>query len=126
MKNKLFQLVFLILCFNVFSQSEEIMSARDLAESGFWQETLVKLKSVPKTEQNSDYKLLKAFANVMTNQSSSEDEEYIMQNASLENKLNLLVRQKKYEKAIEIGEKALQQDVLSSKEKWKTSATCHK
>ena len=118
MKNKLFQLVFLILCFNVFSQSEEMMSARDLAESGFWQEALVKLKSVPKTEQNLDYKLLKAFANVMTNQSSSEDEEYIMQNASLENKLNLLVRQKKYEKAIEIGEKALQQDVLSSKEKY--------
>ena len=107
MKNKIAQLLFLVFCISVFAENQDFINARQLAENGFWNESLVELKKVPKSQKNSDYQLLEAFAKVMTNQASAKDEKYILNNASLENKLILLLKKQQYDEAISYGEKAL-------------------
>lgn len=118
MKNKIAQLIFLVFCISVFAENQDFINARQLAENGFWSESLVELKKVPKSQKNSDYQLLEAFAKVMTNQASAKDEKYILNNASLENKLILLLKKQQYDEAISYGEKALTETKLSEKEKY--------
>lgn len=118
MKSKIFFLVFLIFCGAIFAENQDFTSAKNLAENGFWAESLVELKKVPKSERNADYQLLEAFAKVMTNQASSKDEKYILENASLENRLILLVKQKQYANAISLGEKALEKGKLTQSERY--------
>lgn len=118
MKNKIAQLLFLVFCISVFAENQDFINARQLAENGFWSESLVELKKVPKSQKNSDYQLLEAFAKVMTNQASAKDEKYILNNASLENKLILLLKKQQYDEAISYGEKALTETKLSEKEKY--------
>jgi len=118
MKNKIAQLIFLVFCISVFAENQDFINARQLAENGFWNESLVELKKVPKSQKNSDYQLLEAFAKVMTNQASAKDEKYILNNASLENKLILLLKKQQYDEAISYGEKALTETKLSENEKY--------
>ena len=118
MKNKIAQLLFLVFCISVFAENQDFINARQLAENGFWSESLVELKKVPKSQKNSDYQLLEAFAKVMTNQASAKDEKYILNNASLENKLILLLKKQQYGEAISYGEKALTETKLSENEKY--------
>lgn len=118
MKNKIAQLLFLVFCISVFAENQDFINARQLAENGFWNESLVELKKVPKSQKNSDYQLLEAFAKVMTNQASAKDEKYILNNASLENKLILLLKKQQYDEAISYGEKALTETKLSENEKY--------
>lgn len=118
MKNKIAQLIFLVFCISVFAENQDFINARQLAENGFWSESLVELKKVPKSQKNSDYQLLEAFAKVMTNQASAKDEKYILNNASLENKLILLLKKQQYDEAISYGEKALTETKLSENEKY--------
>lgn len=118
MKNKIAQLLFLVFCISVFAENQDFINARQLAENGFWSESLVELKKVPKSQKNSDYQLLEAFAKVMTNQASAKDEKYILNNASLENKLILLLKKQQYDEAISYGEKALTETKLSENEKY--------
>ena len=118
MKNKIAQLLFLVFCISVFAENQDFTNARQLAENGFWNESLVELKKVPKSQKNSDYQLLEAFAKVMTNQASAKDEKYILNNASLENKLILLLKKQQYDEAISYGEKALTETKLSENEKY--------
>ena len=54
----------------------------------------------------------------MTNQASAKDEKYILNNASLENKLILLLKKQQYDEAISYGEKALTETKLSENEKY--------
>ena len=77
MKNKILGFLLLFLYISVFAENQDFLNARQLAENGFWNESLVELKKVPKSQKNSDYQLLEAFAKVMTNQASSKDENYI-------------------------------------------------
>lgn len=118
MKNKIAQLLFLVFCISVFAENQDFINARQLAENGFWNESLVELKKVPKSQKNSDYQLLEAFAKIMTNQASAKDEKYILNNASLENKLILLLKKQQYDEAISYGEKALTETKLSENEKY--------
>ena len=118
MKNKIARLIFLVFCISVFAENQDFTNARQLAENGFWNESLVELKKVPKSQKNSDYQLLEAFAKVMTNQASAKDEKYILNNASLENKLILLLKKQQYDEAISYGEKALTETKLSENEKY--------
>ena len=118
MKNKIARLIFLVFCISVFAENQDFINARQLAENGFWSESLVELKKVPKSQKNSDYQLLEAFAKVMTNQASAKDEKYILNNASLENKLILLLKKQQYDEAISYGEKALTETKLSENEKY--------
>lgn len=118
MKNKIAQLIFLVFCISVFAENQDFINARQLAENGFWNESLVELRKVPKSQKNSDYQLLEAFAKVMTNQASAKDEKYILNNASLENKLILLLKKQQYDEAISYGEKALTETKLSENEKY--------
>lgn len=118
MKNKIAQLLFLVFYISVFAENQDFINARQLAENGFWSESLVELKKVPKSQKNSDYQLLEAFAKVMTNQASAKDEKYILNNASLENKLILLLKKQQYDEAISYGEKALTETKLSENEKY--------
>ena len=118
MKNKIAQLIFLVFYISVFAENQDFINARQLAENGFWNESLVELKKVPKSQKNSDYQLLEAFAKVMTNQASAKDEKYILNNASLENKLILLLKKQQYDEAISYGEKALTETKLSENEKY--------
>lgn len=118
MKNKIAQLIFLVFCISVFAENQDFINARQLAENGFWSESLVELKKVPKSQKNSDYQLLEAFAKVMTNQASAKDEKYILNNASLENKLILLLKKQQYDEAISYGEKALTETKLFENEKY--------
>ena len=118
MKNKILGFLFLFLYISVFAENQDFLNARQLAENGFWNESLVELKKVPKSQKNSDYQLLEAFAKVMTNQASSKDENYILANASLENKLILLLRKQQYDVAISYGEKALAETKLSQNEEY--------
>lgn len=118
MKNKIAQLLFLVFCISVFAENQDFINARQLAENGFWNESLVELKKVPKSQKNSDYQLLEAFAKVMTNQASAKDEKYILNNASLENILILLLKKQQYDEAISYGEKALTETKLSENEKY--------
>ena len=118
MKNKIAQLLFLVFCISVFAENQDFINARQLAENGFWNESSVELKKVPKSQKNSDYQLLEAFAKVMTNQASAKDEKYILNNASLENKLILLLKKQQYDEAISYGEKALTETKLSENEKY--------
>lgn len=118
MKNKILGFLLLFLYISVFAENQDFLNARQLAENGFWNESLVELKKVPKSQKNSDYQLLEAFAKVMTNQASSKDENYILANASLENKLILLLRKQQYDVAISYGEKALAETKLSQNEEY--------
>ena len=118
MKNKILGFLLLFLYIFVFAENQDFLNARQLAENGFWNESLVELKKVPKSQKNSDYQLLEAFAKVMTNQASSKDENYILANASLENKLILLLRKQQYDVAISYGEKALAETKLSQNEEY--------
>lgn len=118
MKNKILGFLLLFLYISVFAENQDFLNARQLAENGFWNESLVELKKVPKSQKNSDYQLLEAFAKVMTNQASSKDENYILANASLENKLILLLRKQQYDVAISYGEKALAETKLSKNEEY--------
>ena len=118
MKNKILGFLLLFLYISVFAENQDFLNARQLAENGFWNESLVELKKVPKSQKNSDYQLLEAFAKVMTNQASSKDENYILANASLENKLILLLRKQQYDVAISYGEKAFAETKLSQNEEY--------
>ena len=118
MKNKILGFLLLFLYISVFAENQDFLNARQLAENGFWNESLVELKKVPKSQKNSDYQLLEAFAKVMTNQASSKDENYILANASLENKFILLLRKQQYDVAISYGEKALAETKLSQNEEY--------
>lgn len=118
MKNKILGFLLLFSYISVFAENQDFLNARQLAENGFWNESLVELKKVPKSQKNSDYQLLEAFAKVMTNQASSKDENYILANASLENKLILLLRKQQYDVAISYGEKALAETKLSQNEEY--------
>ena len=118
MKNKILGFLLLFLYISVFAENQDFLNARQLAENGFWNESLVELKKVPKSQKNSDYQLLEAFAKVMINQASSKDENYILANASLENKLILLLRKQQYDVAISYGEKALAETKLSQNEEY--------
>ena len=84
MKNKILGFLLLFLYISVFAENQDFLNARQLAENGFWNESLVELKKVPKSQKNSDYQLLEAFAKVMTNQASSKDEKYIARSILLQ------------------------------------------
>ena len=92
MKNKILAIIFLLISTSLLAATSNFSNARELAEMGFWQESLNELNKVPVLERNADYKLLEAFAKVMTNQASESHEQYILKNASLENQFILLLK----------------------------------
>lgn len=96
MKNKILAIIFLLISTSLLPATSNFSNARELAEMGFWQESLNELNKVPVLERNADYKLLEAFAKVMTNQASESHEQYILKNASLENQFILLLKNEKY------------------------------
>lgn len=104
MKTRLLSVFLLFAGFWAFAQTDSLSIARDLAEKGFWDEAYIELEKVPKTQKNSDYQLLEAFAKVMTNQASFKDEQYILKNASLENRFIMLLKSKQYKEITKIAE----------------------
>ena len=103
MKTRLLSVFLLFVGFWAFAQTDSLSIARDLAEKGFWDEAYIELEKVPKTQKNSDYQLLEAFAKVMTNQASLKDEQYIFKNASLENRFIMLLKSKQYKEITKIA-----------------------
>lgn len=117
MKRRIFQLIFLICFFQIFADSNSFTKARELAEKGFWEESYIELKNVPRSEKNADYLLLEAFVKIMTNRGTAKDEKYILENASLENRMILLLKNKNYNEVIRISS-AIPSNQLSKDEQY--------
>ena len=62
MKNKILGFLLLFLYISVFAENQDFLNARQLAENGFWNESLVELKKVPKSQKTRCSKTAQAFS----------------------------------------------------------------